>query len=468
MSPEREGLDVGLNGADVHALGLGPLRKQGRVVDPLRARDDLLPTDEHVVRVGVPGVVRRRHRVKRPGRERVAVQNVKVRLVLLLDEPSQGPLHLGRQVVKGVLVDAVLLEQLHALLKGEPEGWPQVLQRLEGVLLVDGLQLLLLVLQAVEHVHEELIDHVQELEVVLLDRHLEVHADELAQVAVGEGLFRAKDGADLKDSPEIRADGHLLAELRGLRQAGVAPHVLELEDGGPALARAGHDLGRVDLHKVLGQQVLPEELAHGGLDAEDGLVRGGPEVDEAVVEPGVLVDVGPLGVLAPARVRDIKGKRSGLGDNEHSRPLDLDLLDGASLHGGARHDGNAGDVHHAFLAQARHVLDHTLADHLLLLVHKKNALHGRRAVPEHHEGGFALSAHGMNSGAQANHAGLRSALLDLGLQIGQRRELKGTVCSGLYEPHVAIFIGKRVGLLLLLASLRTPRRQTLGFDLGPR
>merc|ERR1719387_1387995 len=274
MSPEREGLDVGLNGADVHALGLGPLRKQGRIVDPLRARDDLLPTDEHVVRVGVPGVIRRRHRVKRPGRERVAVQNVKVRLVLLLDEPSQGPLHLGRQVVKGVLVDAVLLEQLHALLKGEPEGWPQVLQRLEGVLLVGGLQLLLLVLQAVEHVHEELIDHVQELEVVLLDRHLEVHADELAQVAVGEGLFRAKDGADLKDSPEIRADGHLLAELRGLRQAGVALHVLELEDGGPALARAGHDLGRVDLHKVLGQQVLPEELAHGGLDAEDGLVRG--------------------------------------------------------------------------------------------------------------------------------------------------------------------------------------------------
>ena len=56
----------------------------------------------------------------------------------------------------------------------------------------------------------------------------------------------------------------------------------------------------MDLHKPLPQQILAEQLAHRALDAEDGLVGGRAELDETVVEPGVLVDVRARRVVLPA------------------------------------------------------------------------------------------------------------------------------------------------------------------------
>ena len=45
----------------------------------------------------------------------------------------------------------------------------------------------------------------------------------------------------------------------------------------------------MDLCESLLAEGVPEQPAHPGLDPEDGLVGGGPEVQHTVVQPGVLV-----------------------------------------------------------------------------------------------------------------------------------------------------------------------------------
>ena len=69
-----------------------------------------------------------------------------------------------------------------------------------------------------------------------------------------------EDGADLKDALEISADRHLFVQLWGLREAGGDPLVVQPEDGGSALARAGDQLGGVDLLEVHTQQEVLEQL----------------------------------------------------------------------------------------------------------------------------------------------------------------------------------------------------------------
>ena len=52
-----------------------------------------------------------------------------------------------------------------------------------------GVELTIVCIQALKDVDKEAFDDVQELEVVLVDGHLEIQARELAQVAVGVGVF---------------------------------------------------------------------------------------------------------------------------------------------------------------------------------------------------------------------------------------------------------------------------------------
>ena len=55
------------------------------------------------------------------------------------------------------------------------------------------------------------------LEVVLVDLHLQVKPCELTHVPVRVRVLGAEDRADLKHSSEVRADSHLLVQLRGHR-----------------------------------------------------------------------------------------------------------------------------------------------------------------------------------------------------------------------------------------------------------
>ena len=103
------------------------------------------------------------------------------------------------------------------------------------------------------------------------------------------------------------------AEARGLS------HVVELEHARAALRRASDELRGVNLDEILRSQRVAEEFAHGGLDAEDGLVRGGPQVDHAVVQPRVLAHADVRGVLL-VEVRHRAGRVVDLEQQPRLRP----------------------------------------------------------------------------------------------------------------------------------------------------
>eukprot|EP00964_Phaeocystis_antarctica_P144125 scaffold109821_cov63-Phaeocystis_antarctica.AAC.2 len=103
-------------------------------------------------------------------------------------------------------------------------------------------------------------------------------------------LDASKTTKYLEDALEVGHQSHLLVELRRLREVGLAPEVLDGEDVRPPLGGGAHELGRVDLREALREQELAEELAHAVLHAEDALVGRRAQVDDAVVQPHVLVD----------------------------------------------------------------------------------------------------------------------------------------------------------------------------------
>ena len=110
---------------------------------------------------------------------------------------------------------------------------------------------------------------------------------------------RPEDGSKLEDALKVGADGHLLVELRALRQAGGAAHVVEAEDGGAALAGARDELGRVDLLEPLRQQDLPEQLrararARG---RPGGAVRASPRVFMCGLQQGMAVGINDVRTL---------------------------------------------------------------------------------------------------------------------------------------------------------------------------
>eukprot|EP00227_Mantoniella_beaufortii_P016598 CAMPEP_0197580592 /NCGR_PEP_ID=MMETSP1326-20131121/4344_1 /TAXON_ID=1155430 /ORGANISM="Genus nov. species nov., Strain RCC2288" /LENGTH=559 /DNA_ID=CAMNT_0043144371 /DNA_START=127 /DNA_END=1808 /DNA_ORIENTATION=- len=404
-----ERVDVRGDGLNLNAALQRALGQQLHVVDALGAADDLLAADEDVEAVGVLGVVGGRHGVERPGAQRVPVQDVEVRVVLRLDQSTQDALMLRGQVAIRVHpLHSVLLQHLDALGELEAQGGAQVLEGLEGVLLVHHLQLVREPLrQSVEHVQEEGVQHVQHLEVVLLDGHLHVQARELAQVAVRVAVLGAEHRADLEHALHVRHHRHLLVQLRGLRQARRLPHVVKLEHRRAALGRASDELGGVDLDEVLRAQRLAEQLAHAGLHAEDGLVGGGAQVDHAVVQARVLPHAHVRGVLGLEGALGARGVVDAERQPGHGA---ADAMDGHRLELhillGARRDGLVGlehqtlDVHHGLAGEVGHELYHALGH--LDVVHEENYLDGGGLLAQHEECALALAAHVVHAPAQGD------------------------------------------------------------------
>eukprot|EP00960_Hanusia_phi_P002981 88757-Hanusia_phi.AAC.4 len=145
-----------------------------------------------------------------------------------------------------------LLPVEDAGLLGEADGFGLVLGADEGEVMGEAR------LEAEEDVLEEGVEEEERLVVVLADRHLQVQPRELAQVPPRVGLLRPEHRAHLKDAAQVARDGHLLVELRRLREAGGATEVVGAEDLGPALALPRDQLRRVDLEEPLLVQLLPE------------------------------------------------------------------------------------------------------------------------------------------------------------------------------------------------------------------
>lgn len=88
------------------------------------------------------------------------------------------------------------------------------------------------------------------LKVMIFNCHFNIKANELTQMPVGVGVFCSEHGANLEDALEPTAHGHLLVELRRLRQASRLAVVVQLEHRRAALARPGYQLRRVDANET--------------------------------------------------------------------------------------------------------------------------------------------------------------------------------------------------------------------------
>mmetsp|Transcript_76829 Transcript_76829/g.169700 ORF Transcript_76829/g.169700 Transcript_76829/m.169700 type:complete len:213 (+) Transcript_76829:629-1267(+) len=177
------------------------------------------------------------------------------------------------------------------------------LEILEGILGLHSLDLSSKSLgQAFKDVIEQTVQNIQDLMVVILERHLYVKPSELGHMSVSEGLLRSKDRAHLKDSRHIGHQGHLFVQLRTLCQVGIALKIVHAEHIRTSLRCATDELGSVDLLEIVLQQKLPEEHAHSRLETKDGLVRHRSQVDDAVVQADVLTHRGQRWIFLQLRL----------------------------------------------------------------------------------------------------------------------------------------------------------------------
>mmetsp|Transcript_10822 Transcript_10822/g.29877 ORF Transcript_10822/g.29877 Transcript_10822/m.29877 type:complete len:239 (-) Transcript_10822:16-732(-) len=236
---------------------------------PLCARADLLPSDEHVVRIRKFGIVGTRHGVERANSHGVLVQHEEICTVLLLDHLPQREFHGPTEIFHPIPdVKAFVMENLHCF-------WP--MQNTRFIRERDGLRVVLFanhfelprqpLFQPVEDMLEHTVHHLQSLHVMIIDRHLQIQAGKFAQVTSRNGFFGTEHGSDLEYACQVRRDGHLLVQLRGLCQTRGLAEVIRGENFRTALACAGQQFWRMDFGEALRVQGFSKELAHHGLDA---------------------------------------------------------------------------------------------------------------------------------------------------------------------------------------------------------
>ena len=154
----------------------------------------------------------------------------------------------------------------------------------------------IILLNTFEDEQEHLVDHVHDFVVVVFESHLKIKSGELGQVPVGVGVLSPEDGANLIHPLHVGGDGHLLGQLRRLRQEGWTAEVVNFEDGGTGLCGSGLKFWRLDLSKALRIEESPEEVGDASTDTEDGVGDWGTEVDNSVGKAGGLADAGVVGI----------------------------------------------------------------------------------------------------------------------------------------------------------------------------
>lgn len=184
-----------------------------------------------------------------------------------------------------------------------------------------------ILLNTLEDEQKHLVDHVHDLVVVILESHLEIQASELGQVPVGVRVLSPEDGADLVYPLHIGGDGHLLGQLRRLRQEGWTAEVVNLEDCGTRLRGSGLEFWRLDLGEALRIEEGSEEIGDASSNTEDGVGDWSTEVDNSVGKAGGLADtrvvcIGP-GELSEgtAGILDLEWKWGRGGGNHMKLPI---------------------------------------------------------------------------------------------------------------------------------------------------
>ena len=151
---------------------------------------------------------------------------------------------------------------------------------------------------------------------------LEIEAGELRRVAGGEALFRTEHGADLEYALKPRGHGHLLIELRGLREIRLAVEIGQLKHVSAGFGGRAYYFGGVDLNEIALQQEIAEGSDELRLRLYHELVLFGAEVYPAVIEAGVDRGIGHEG----------HGARDGFDHELFDHHLTPAHLDGGVFH----------------------------------------------------------------------------------------------------------------------------------------
>mmetsp|Transcript_29025 Transcript_29025/g.62533 ORF Transcript_29025/g.62533 Transcript_29025/m.62533 type:complete len:365 (+) Transcript_29025:403-1497(+) len=272
------------------------------IVTSLSSRAYLLSANEHIVRVRKTIVCRIWHGVEWSNVRGVLVQHEKICAIFLFHDSSKCKLLCTSQITQFVAhIEPFPPKDFHRF---RPVKYARLVRkdhRLGLVLCPNRLELPRPSrLQIFENVLEHDVYHLQSLHVMLVDGHLQIQPRELAQVPTSLRVLRAKDGPDLEHAIDIGRNRHLLVQLGRLGEAGRRPEVVGGEHPGSALALPSDELGGVNLDEPLRVQGFSEELAHGGLDAHNSVVRGSTQIQPSVVEADLLSETGEwsVGVLA--------------------------------------------------------------------------------------------------------------------------------------------------------------------------
>ncbi|KAJ6259481.1 hypothetical protein Dda_5118 [Drechslerella dactyloides] len=433
-----------LDGVVEHAL-----LQHLRVVDTLTAGQDFLAPQEDIERIGVVGVFGVQHGVERAGGQGELVDDVKVGVVLLLDELAQPDFSTGGQVFVFVGDAAVFLlvagfeKHADSLLEGDSRGLIQPDEVFMRELTLDDIQLVTVSLvDAFEDRLEHVVNHVQDLVVVLFESHFQVQAGEFGQVTVGVAVLGAEDGADLVHSLEIRDDAHLLGQLRALREEGVPAEIVDLENARSGLGCGALELGCVDFDEAIAVEEGAEEIADtsrlggSGSEIEDAVAQERPGVD-MVAPAGFVVDVlfGQLGLV------DGEGEVFvDFGDGVELSDEDFLVVDGGRLDrlGGLADD--ALDEDDGLDADVVGPLDHVLGGLAFLLL--EDALDGVLSLAEDEEGETGAEfADGVHSDAEDDVFAFVRAV-----DIGYAKSLLVFAFLGLVDGEDAVALAEFFGL----------------------
>lgn len=147
---------------------------------------------------------------------------------------------------------------------------------------------------------------------------------------------------------KVGRNSHLLGQLGALCQEGAAPEVVDLEDLGAALCCGRLQLGGLDLDEAVAVEDIAELAGDHGPYAEQGLVAGVPEVEDAVAQTGLC---GLWGLVV------VKGQIAGRVDDVNRVNLDLEVLVGGGADRLRRGLESASDLDERLGLEALHPLD---------------------------------------------------------------------------------------------------------------
>lgn len=314
-------------------------------------------------------------------------------------------------------------------------------------------------LQILENVLKHPMHHLQRLHVMLVNRHLQIQPGKLAQMPPRMRILRAEHRSYLEDPFQIGRNGHLLVQLRRLRQTRRRPEVIGGKHPRAAFALPGDEFGGVYLDKSLFVERLPKELTHRRLDSHDGVVGRGAQIEPPVIETEFLSQAGerPIGVLAlfhfllgAGGVFDEEGEHGiRFGDGVDARDGELGILDGAAADVGGGDD--ALHVDDGFGGEGFEVFDHFGGEVGFLFVFEEAGLDGVEGVlAEDEEAGAAFDADGGDAAAKPHF--VAGAVLFVGgggvvaADVGDVDELAARSAAGHDGGHVAHgFVGVLFG-----------------------